>query len=85
MEKSEAFSTTDREAILGYLQKIGVRKVNDMVLNALKRWLVTVNQQGLDGHDNDAVNLERQYLLMARGELHKVLVGLLQCHILIDT
>jgi hypothetical protein len=75
VEEAEAFKPSDQASILVLMKEIGILKVNDMIMNALKEWLVTVNEKGVK-RLGESKTKEGAYLLNARGAVHRVLVSL---------
>jgi hypothetical protein len=45
VEKAEAFKLSDQTSILVLMKEIGILKVNDMIMKALKQWLVKVTEK----------------------------------------
>jgi hypothetical protein len=75
VEKAEAFKASDRASILALMKEIGILKVNDMIMKALKEWLVNVNKKGIE-QIGDKKTKEGAYLFNARGAMHQALVSL---------
>jgi tetratricopeptide (TPR) repeat protein len=75
VEKAEAFKDSDQASILVLMKEIGILKVNDMIMNALKEWLLSVNQKGIN-QLGEKQTIEGAYLMNARGALHDRLVRL---------
>jgi hypothetical protein len=74
VEKAEAFKASDKASILVLMKEIGILKVNDMIMKALKEWLVNVNEKGLK-RMGETKTKEGSYLFNARGALHMALVS----------
>jgi hypothetical protein len=70
VETAKAFKEPDQVAILTLMREIGLLQVNDMIMNALKEWLLHVNKQGLMRHGDEETK-EVAMLLNARGALHE--------------
>jgi hypothetical protein len=77
VEKAEAFKPSDQEAILELMRKVGIVKVNDIVMKSLKAWCLNVVKEAI----SNAADGTRQKAnaLNACADLHRCLVSL-PCH-----
>jgi len=72
VEKATAFKESDQVAIKELLVAVGVKRVNDMIMNSLKEWLLSVANQGLEqAHIGTSAGTN---LLNAKASLHRALV-----------
>lgn len=74
IEQATAAVDSDRIAILERLRAIGVVKVNDIVQNSLKSWLLSVARKAEEESQSDSIELVN--VVRTRGALHQALVSL---------
>ena len=69
--KAKASNKNDEKNILELIQKIGVDKVNNIVLNSIKHWFIEVCKQGLK--DSTVTTKEKVAILNSHGAIYQAL------------
>jgi tetratricopeptide (TPR) repeat protein len=71
VETAKAKQVQDQETILKLIHEFGVAKVNGVVLDNLKQWIVHGGEVALSGVEQNSK--EATYICVARGALHRAL------------
>jgi len=75
IERATAFKEFDQRAILGMMRETGVVKVNDIIMNSIKQWLMAVMQTAQEEARAESNDVQLAEILIGKGQLHYELVS----------